>query len=61
MKLSIFATGIKVVELLAPYRRGGKLGLFGGVGLGKTVLIWVGKSLVQWQQNKSERRHLFCI
>ncbi|XP_072088045.1 ATP synthase subunit beta, chloroplastic-like [Arachis hypogaea] len=38
-KLSIFETGIKVVDLLAPYRRGGKIGLFGGVGVGKTVLI----------------------
>ncbi len=38
-KLSIFETGIKVVDLLAPYRRGGKIGLFGGAGVGKTVLI----------------------
>jgi len=38
-KLSIFGTGIKVVDLLAPYRRGGKIGLFGGAGVGKTVLI----------------------
>merc|ERR1712032_1266557 len=38
-KLSIFETGIKVVYLLAPYRRGGKIGLFGGAGVGKTVLI----------------------
>ncbi|KAL6496010.1 hypothetical protein OROHE_027390 [Orobanche hederae] len=38
-KLSIFETGIKVVDLLAPYRRGGKVGLFGGAGVGKTVLI----------------------
>lgn len=37
--LSIFETGIKVVDLLAPYRRGGKIGLFGGAGVGKTVLI----------------------
>jgi F-type H+-transporting ATPase subunit beta len=36
---SIFETGIKVVDLLAPYRRGGKIGLFGGAGVGKTVLI----------------------
>jgi F0F1-type ATP synthase beta subunit len=34
-----FETGIKVVDLLAPYRRGGKIGLFGGAGVGKTVLI----------------------
>nr|YP_009633138.1 ATP synthase subunit beta [Ulva lactuca]QBS47996.1 ATP synthase subunit beta [Ulva lactuca] len=38
-QLSIFETGIKVVDLLAPYRRGGKIGLFGGAGVGKTVLI----------------------
>jgi F-type H+-transporting ATPase subunit beta len=38
-KPSIFETGIKVVDLLAPYRRGGKIGLFGGAGVGKTVLI----------------------
>jgi F-type H+-transporting ATPase subunit beta len=36
---SIFETGIKVIDLLAPYRRGGKVGLFGGAGVGKTVLI----------------------
>ena len=34
-----FETGIKVVDLLAPYARGGKIGLFGGAGVGKTVLI----------------------
>ncbi|MCB0326021.1 MAG: F0F1 ATP synthase subunit beta [Bdellovibrionales bacterium] len=34
-----FETGIKVVDLLAPYQRGGKIGLFGGAGVGKTVLI----------------------
>ena len=38
-KLAIFESGIKVVDLLAPYRRGGKIGLFGGAGVGKTVLI----------------------
>ena len=38
-KPSIFETGIKVVDLIAPYRRGGKIGLFGGAGVGKTVLI----------------------
>jgi F-type H+-transporting ATPase subunit beta len=38
-KLAIFETGIKVVDLLGPYRRGGKIGLFGGAGVGKTVLI----------------------
>jgi F-type H+-transporting ATPase subunit beta len=35
----VFETGIKVVDLLAPYQRGGKVGLFGGAGVGKTVLI----------------------
>ncbi|MEB3275152.1 MAG: F0F1 ATP synthase subunit beta [Prochlorothrix sp.] len=38
-KPSVFETGIKVIDLLAPYRRGGKVGLFGGAGVGKTVLI----------------------
>ncbi|RHN44681.1 ATP synthase subunit beta [Medicago truncatula] len=38
-KIIHFETGIKVVDLLAPYRRGGKIGLFGGAGVGKTVLI----------------------
>ena len=35
----ILVTGIKVVDLLAPYARGGKIGLFGGAGVGKTVII----------------------
>lgn len=35
----ILVTGIKVVDLLAPYARGGKIGLFGGAGVGKTVFI----------------------
>lgn len=35
----IFETGIKVIDLIAPYTRGGKIGLFGGAGVGKTVLI----------------------
>src|SRR5262249_48483935 len=39
VKVEMFETGIKVIDLLAPYRRGGKIGLFGGAGLGKTVLI----------------------
>ncbi len=38
-KTEIFQTGIKVVDLLAPYVRGGKTGLFGGAGVGKTVII----------------------
>jgi F-type H+/Na+-transporting ATPase subunit beta len=39
VKVEAFETGIKVIDLLAPYRRGGKIGLFGGAGVGKTVLI----------------------
>ena len=38
-EIQSFETGIKVIDLLAPYRRGGKIGLFGGAGVGKTVLI----------------------
>src|SRR6058998_526240 len=38
-KVQAFETGIKVVDLLAPYARGGKIGLFGGAGVGKTVII----------------------
>ncbi len=38
-KTEIFETGIKVIDLIAPYVRGGKVGLFGGAGVGKTVLI----------------------
>lgn len=38
-KDSILVTGIKVIDLLAPYKKGGKIGLFGGAGVGKTVLI----------------------
>jgi F-type H+/Na+-transporting ATPase subunit beta len=38
-EVQAFETGIKVVDLLAPYQRGGKIGLFGGAGVGKTVII----------------------
>jgi len=38
-QVQAFETGIKVVDLLAPYQRGGKIGLFGGAGVGKTVII----------------------
>ena len=38
-KVEIFETGIKVIDLIAPYVTGGKVGLFGGAGVGKTVLI----------------------
>src|SRR6201990_574900 len=46
---SILVTGIKVIDLLAPYTKGGKIGLFGGAGVGKTVLI---QELI----NKDDRR-----
>jgi F-type H+-transporting ATPase subunit beta len=39
VKTEVFETGFKVVDLLAPYPRGGKVGLFGGAGVGKTVLL----------------------
>ncbi len=39
VKIQAFETGIKVIDLLAPYLRGGKIGLFGGAGVGKTVLL----------------------
>ncbi len=38
-KLELFETGIKVIDLIAPFLRGGKIGLFGGAGVGKTVLL----------------------
>jgi F-type H+-transporting ATPase subunit beta len=38
-QLTLFETGIKVVDLLTPYKKGGKIGLFGGAGVGKTVVI----------------------
>merc|ERR1712060_982815 len=36
---SLFETGIKVIDLITPYKKGGKIGLFGGAGVGKTVVI----------------------
>ena len=39
VKTEVFETGIKVIDLLCPYVKGGKIGLFGGAGVGKTVLI----------------------
>jgi len=39
VEVEMFETGIKVIDLLAPYTKGGKIGLFGGAGVGKTVLI----------------------
>ncbi|WP_204106660.1 MULTISPECIES: F0F1 ATP synthase subunit beta [Spirulina sp. CCY15215] len=39
IKPTVFETGVKVIDLLTPYRRGGKIGLFGGAGVGKTVIM----------------------
>ena len=39
IELEMFETGIKVIDLVQPFLRGGKIGLFGGAGVGKTVLI----------------------
>src|SRR5215216_981448 len=50
-------TGIKVVDLLAPYAKGGKVGLFGGAGVGKTVLI---QELIRNIAEEHEGRSAFC-
>jgi F-type H+-transporting ATPase subunit beta len=48
---TILETGLKVIDLLAPVPRGGKIGLFGGAGVGKTVVVWSlsGISLRNWE------------
>ena len=48
----VLVTGIKVVDLVAPYARGGKIGLFGGAGVGKTVFIQ--ELIVSLQRIKSK-------
>ncbi|MEK6252968.1 MAG: F0F1 ATP synthase subunit beta, partial [Actinomycetota bacterium] len=53
----ILATGIKVVDLLAPYPKGGKVGLFGGAGVGKTVLI---QELIRTIAAEHEGLSAFC-
>src|SRR2546426_5913478 len=53
----IFETGIKVVDLLAPYAKGGKVGLFGGAGVGKTVIIM---ELIRSLAEQHEGRSAFC-
>ncbi len=53
----VFETGIKVVDLLAPYARGGKVGLFGGAGVGKTVLI---QELIDNLAREHEGLSAFC-
>jgi F-type H+/Na+-transporting ATPase subunit beta len=53
----LFETGIKVIDLLAPYARGGKVGLFGGAGVGKTVLI---QELIRNIAEEHEGLSAFC-
>ena len=53
-----FFTGIKVVDLLAPYARGGKIGLFGGAGVGKTVLIMELINNIATQHGEIGRAHV---
>jgi F-type H+-transporting ATPase subunit beta len=55
VKVEAFETGIKVIDLLAPYLRGGKIGLFGGAGVGKTVL------LMELVQNVAKARGGFSV
>ena len=52
-ELKMFETGIKVVDLLEPYLQGGKIGLFGGAGVGKTVVIM---ELIQQHRHEARRR-----
>jgi F0F1-type ATP synthase beta subunit len=57
----ILVTGIKVVDLLAPYAKGGKIGLFGGAGVGKTVCFrFIPSSLSILVLKLSPLLHLFC-
>ncbi len=56
-KTEIFETGIKVIDLLAPYVKGGKTGLFGGAGVGKTVII---QELINNIAMKHGGRSVFC-
>src|SRR5574341_2489101 len=56
-KTEVFETGIKVVDLLAPFVKGGKIGLFGGAGVGKTVVIM---ELINNVQKGHGGRSVFC-
>jgi F-type H+-transporting ATPase subunit beta len=56
-KTQIFETGIKVVDLIAPFVKGGKIGLFGGAGVGKTVVI---QELINNVQKGHGGRSVFC-
>ncbi len=53
----MFETGIKVIDLVQPFLRGGKIGLFGGAGVGKTVLI---QELDQQRSESAQRLFGFC-
>ena len=67
----MFETGIKVVDLMEPYTRGGKTGLFGGAGVGKTVLIQElirniatehgGFSVLLVLENEQEKEMIFML
>jgi F-type H+-transporting ATPase subunit beta len=56
-KTTIFETGIKVIDLIAPFVKGGKIGLFGGAGVGKTVII---QELIHNVQSGHGGRSVFC-
>jgi F-type H+/Na+-transporting ATPase subunit beta len=56
-KTEVFETGIKVIDLIAPYVKGGKVGLFGGAGVGKTVLI---QELIHNVAQEHEGVSVFC-
>jgi F-type H+-transporting ATPase subunit beta len=56
-KTEVFETGIKVIDLLAPFVKGGKIGLFGGAGVGKTVIIM---ELINNVQKGHGGRSVFC-
>jgi F-type H+-transporting ATPase subunit beta len=56
-KTEIFETGIKVIDLVAPFVKGGKIGLFGGAGVGKTVII---QELINNVQKGHGGRSVFC-
>jgi F-type H+-transporting ATPase subunit beta len=56
-KTEIFETGIKVIDLIAPFVKGGKIGLFGGAGVGKTVII---QELINNVQKGHGGRSVFC-
>ncbi|MGE3617719.1 MAG: F0F1 ATP synthase subunit beta, partial [Gemmatimonadales bacterium] len=56
-KTEVFETGIKVIDLIAPFVKGGKIGLFGGAGVGKTVVI---QELINNVQKGHGGRSVFC-